>query len=557
MKLKFTLAQIALVLSVFLASETFAQSTFENVHALFQTKCTTGCHSGGSPSGNLNLSGTTADVYSRLVNVNPTNPTATSNGYKRIEPGHPSRSFLLRKINNGLIQNFDLETSEGNHMPDGQPALANHEVELIRQWIIWGAQDTGVVVDEQLVYDYYNGPGIPIVDAPLTPEEEGTEGYQVQYGPFFLAPGVEIEYFQKYYHHLAEDKELKRIKTQMTNTSHHFVLYDMEESAAPSFNIEPVPGGDLIIQAYVYQYSKMLNAWQFSRELVLPEGTAFFHDIGSVTLFNLHIANPNQDSILAATAYVNFYTEPFGSGAVEMHSAILGFGNENPYLLKVPPTNGQPYVEEMIQIVPDTTFYYWTMQAHTHKLGADYDIYLRNPNGTRGEQIYEGFYDVGYEFNQGYFSYSHPPIRKWDEFYPINMDNGLIFEAQWLNPSPDTVGFGFTTEDEMFACYYQYVSEVPTSVEEKDKPVSNMDIYPNPSRDNINLSYTLKNTAHAVVELFNITGSKVKTIINSVQSAGKHLLKIKSADEELAPGTYMVSITVDGEVTTKKVISLN
>ena len=109
----------------------------------------------------------------------------------------------------------------------------------------------------------------------------------------------------------------------------------------------------------------------------------------------------------------------------------------------------------------------------------------------------------------------------------------------------------------MFVGYYQYTTQLPASIQDKDANVSNIDVYPNPSKENINLSYTLKNTAHAVVELFNMTGSKVKTIVNSVQAAGKHLLKIKSSDDELAPGTYMVSVTVDGEVTTKKVVSVN
>lgn len=92
----------------------------------------------------------------------------------------------------------------------------------------------------------------------------------------------------------------------------------------------------------------------------------------------------------------------------------------------------------------------------------------------------------------------------------------------------------------MFACYYQYVSELPLAVEEKDKTLSSVSVYPNLSRDNISLNYTMKNTAHAVIELFSLTGSKVKTLVNSIQSAGKHWLKIKSADEELAPGTWLV-----------------
>lgn len=556
MKLKSTLAFIAVFFSAFIVSETFAQSTFESVHALFQTKCTPGCHSGGSPSGNLNLSGTTAEVYNRLINVNPTNPVALGKGYKRVDPAYPYRSLLMKKVNHGLDPNNDLVTGEGNSMPNNQNSLTSEEIELIRQWIIWGAPDTGQVVDVQLIYDYYNGPGMPEIQAPLTPEEEGREGYQVRYGPFFVAQGQEIEYFQKYQTLLAEDKEILSISAKVSHESHHFALYDMDETAAPNFSVAPVYGGNLLIQAYVHQYSYLLSAWPFSRTMDLPSGTAFFQDIGTVLVNNIHIPNPNLDSILSANVYINYYTQTMGSGAIEMQSRLIGFGDANPYILHIPPT-GQPFTLQMEQVIPDTTFYFWTLMAHNHQLGTDYDMFLRNSDGTKGEQIYEGFYDAEYNFNQGYYSYSHAPIRKFDPFLEVNMGNGLIYESTWINPGPDTVNFGFTTQDEMFAAYYQYTVEMPTSVEEKDKPVSNVDVYPNPSRDNINLRYTLKNTAHAVVELFNLTGSKVKTIVNTVQSAGKHLLKIKSEDEELAPGTYLVSVTVDGEVTTKKIVSIN
>jgi hypothetical protein len=334
-------------------------------------------------------------------------------------------------------------------------------------------------------------------------------------------------------------------------------MREIEAGPAQNLGHAPVDANDLTTQAFVFQYAKYMGVWQFSGSIDLPEGTAIFHDPNEVFLLNLHIPNYNQDSILAATAYINFYLQDAGSGAVEMKTSLATYGGPNPFILNIPPTAGQPYTLEHHFTVPNETFYFWTIQSHTHKLGTDYDMYIRNSDGSRGEQIYEGFYNVDYSFNQGYFDYAHPAIRTFDDFLEVDMNNGLLMEATWVNNGTDTVPFGFTTEEEMFITYYQYTTELPASVKDGNSPLSTMDIYPNPSRDNISLSYTLKNTAHAVVELFNLTGSKVKTIVNSVQSAGKHLLKIKSEDEELAPGTYMVSVTVDGEVTTKKVVSLN
>lgn len=533
-----------------------AQSTFEQIHAIFQTKCTVGCHNSTSNTGNLNLSGTTADVYNRLVNVNPTNPTAAAAGQKRVAPGYPYRSFLMKKVNHGLDVHNDLTTGEGNPMPDGQNALSLAERELIRQWIIWGAPQTGNTYNEHLIDDYYNGLAVPDIEAPLTPEQEGREGYQVRFGPIFLQPGGEFELVQVYETLIPEAKEIIEMKSFMSPYSHHWVMRKIEAGPAQNLGSAPVDANDLTTQAFVFQYAKYMGVWQFSGSIDLPEGTAIFQEPNEVLLLNLHIPNYNQDSILAATAYINFYTQPAGSGAVEMKTSLATYGFPNPFILKVPPT-GQPYTLQNHFTDPGKTFYFWTIQAHTHKFGIDYDMFMRNEDGSKGEQIYEGFYNVDYSFNQGYYDYAHPAIRTFDDFLEVDMNKGLLFEATWLNNTPDTIPFGFTTEEEMFITYYQYTEQLPSSVKDGKKNISSIDVFPNPSRDNINLSYTLKKAGHAVVELFNLTGSKIKTVVNAVQAAGKHILKIKSEDEQLAPGTYFVSVTVDGETNTKKIVSVN
>lgn len=43
----------------------------------------------------------------------------------------------------------------GNAMPDGQPALDDEEIELVRQWILYGAGDTNHYFNPQLLTDYY------------------------------------------------------------------------------------------------------------------------------------------------------------------------------------------------------------------------------------------------------------------------------------------------------------------------------------------------------------------------------------------------------------------
>ena len=144
--MKKTTIKLLFIAFVLQASFASAQSTYADIYTIFQANCVT-CHDASSPAGNLNLIAPSATVYTSIVNANPTNPAALARGDKRIKPGDPHRSFLLRKCQNGLDPDNGLLTGEGNAMPESpNPPLTNKEIELIRQWIYAGAPQTGLVV---------------------------------------------------------------------------------------------------------------------------------------------------------------------------------------------------------------------------------------------------------------------------------------------------------------------------------------------------------------------------------------------------------------------------
>ena len=121
-----------------------AQSTLQSVSNIFQANCTTGCHSGGNPSANLDLSGNPASLVSALVGVDPVNPAAQAKGYKLVDAGYPHNSFLLYKCATPAWDDqFGMDVAEGGVMPSGQASLEKEEIELVRQWIIYGLEVYG------------------------------------------------------------------------------------------------------------------------------------------------------------------------------------------------------------------------------------------------------------------------------------------------------------------------------------------------------------------------------------------------------------------------------
>lgn len=99
-----------------------------NVQDIFTNHCAiSGCHSGSSPKAGQNLSESFA--YNEIVNVNSSEQPAL----KRIHPGQPDNSYLVRKIE-GTIG------IDGDRMPqDGPPYLTTAQIDTIRLWISNGA----------------------------------------------------------------------------------------------------------------------------------------------------------------------------------------------------------------------------------------------------------------------------------------------------------------------------------------------------------------------------------------------------------------------------------
>ncbi|MDJ0699215.1 MAG: CHRD domain-containing protein [Woeseiaceae bacterium] len=94
---------------------------------IFTPSCATaGCHSGSSPPDGLLL--TAGEAWSNIVNVD-----AVQVNLKRVKPGDPDNSYLVRKVEgNGIV---------ANRMPLGAPPLSQEQIDLIRQWVLNGAED--------------------------------------------------------------------------------------------------------------------------------------------------------------------------------------------------------------------------------------------------------------------------------------------------------------------------------------------------------------------------------------------------------------------------------
>lgn len=540
---KFSFSVLVLLLST--TFSIFAQSTFGTIHSIMQANCaSSGCHDGSNSV--FSVTGSVSDVYAALHNTVPVNAAAAAKGNKLVDPGHPYNSFLLRKIgSNGFDAYIQVEDAEKS----GHPAVAlqNYEIELIRQWIMDGAEETGTIpVSYQLLQDYYTQGGLDFIPVPAAPQ--ASEGFQVRMGPIFLAPQEEFEYMKKEKLHNSELIKVRQANGYMAWESHHMLLFKETGANSSSSGLRRVP-----FEATPFDGNSVLTAaWQDDGDFVLPEGTALYWQPNTTLDFDYHIKNYSQSEILPADFYLNImYSEE--ENPIEMHAelvnnlALVLFQGENTRTATHIPGGGNQ--ERHLYLIT----------SHTHKYGTDYDIFMRNPDGSKGEQIYEGFYNSSYEFNQGFYDWEHPATRYFQELKTFKENEGLIYEVKW-NVGEPLVTFGLTTDGEMMLFTYMYTKEKlsqPTGIRDEQIATEPLTVYPNPFSNATELKYNLSQAARVQVEIFDVVGKRIATLLNTEMSAGSHSLTVTEDMLENKAGVYVVTLTVDGsKMSTAKITKL-
>ena len=500
---------IQVILLAFVVSiETKAQSTYQQVYNIFQAKCS-GCHNTSTNAGQLKLDASPSVVYTSIVGHNPVNPAALSRGDKRITPGYPHRSFLMRKVNIGLDADNDIvQPQEGAVMPNSpNPPLSDYEKELIRQWILHGAPQTGTIVDTALINTYYTVGGINSVPNALAPPT-GSNGFQVHLGKIFVPPNSETEVFIKNDPRLADTTEVYQIDIAQSAQSHHFVIYKYYNGQAVNF-----PDGLRDTSQTSHGSADILAAFApQTTSHVLPPTTAYQLQKTAVFDLNYHIVNSDPTKVLAAEVYFNMYTQPKGTAQKFMYSRFF------PDLGIVLPPGDTTVVTQTATDSSETNMWeIWIMYTHTHKYGIDYDVYKRNPNGTMGTQVYEGFMDWTYTFNQGYYATGVQATEEHftNPFLEINPYEGLIHQAKWYVSGPDTMFFGLTSQQEMMVMGFQYTYGPPISsvgIQKFDNTNSDVKFYPNPFSENTTISIDNKALATNTefhLQIFDMLGNTV------------------------------------------------
>jgi len=531
---------IATIACLFFSIE-LAASTFDKVVTIFNNSCAfSACHDAENPIAGLDLSGDKNAIYEQLINQPAKNEVATAKNHPLVKPGDPARSFLYRKVNYDLHNDSKLTEGELQAMPTGGSIL-KQEIELIRQWILFGAKkDDKEYVDTNILEEYYTVGGLEPIAAPEPPAPG--EGYQLQLGPIFLAPGEEVEYIYRYELQNEEDIEINRVDVAMNQQSHHFLFFKFDEGSENDQADGLVPI-DFFTNQAITNNTKMIGGWAYSRDFPLPEGTAMKWKENEVLKFNYHILNYSSSEILPAKLYVNIYTQPVGTAQMEMHSEFhLSLEDDRSVGFEFPPgeSTHKWITRNFYEASSNQPVHIWLLGSHTHKYGVDFDMYLYKDD-TVGDQIYEGFHNFDHSVTQDFYAYSEPPFRIFDEYLTLEENDALYIEGKYNNTSNERVTFGLTTQDEMFGIFVNYlvgdISQLPVSVDHQTINVeSKWSVFPNPATAYIQINLPeIRDEFH--IDIYDSAGNLMQnSVVNNDLDLRSHYLKLSGLLENYLLG---------------------
>lgn len=495
----------------------FSQGTFDDVYVLLQNNCATaGCHSNAVQAGSLDLEGSGASlavrqavVYNNLVGEAPNNSVSAAKNHQLVYPGQPYESFLFRKINNGLAPEVSLDAGEGAEMPSQSLPLENEEIELIRQWILYGAPQTGTVADTALISDYYNNNGFNSLQQIPVPPAPG-EGFQIHMGPFLLPPSQqgqlqdEVEFFQKYETNLPNDVEVTKIQTFMGNYSHHFILWKFNDG-------EDNQKGPGLRTDNAHNYTEIVNAVQYAETLELPNGTAFFWKKNTVLDLNSHYINYSTSKSTACEVYVNIYTQPSGTANQEMESEII----PNPFIYIPNDNQEKTFTQQVNEPGIPIPIWIWGLTSHTHQYGTDFNIYLSDAQGNPGMQVFDAGCPGGVPgCPTESYDYQHPPTRYFEPFLQGMLNEGLVSEAKYVNDGPASVSWGETSNDEMMVTLFFYVLDTTgvdfTTGIRQPLLSESLKAFPNPGTDHITIDLADWTEGFVEAQLFDLSGRAMR-----------------------------------------------
>ena len=174
---------------------------------------------------------------------------------------------------------------------------------------------------------------------------------------------------------------------------------------------------------------------------------------------------------------------------------------------------------------------------------------------------YTHMYDDSTSFFESYYDlYSYLDLNRDVSIVNYNSDGSSSGSSHYVyNEGLKLVLSNSNSEDSdgySISRHAEYVWETVVSNADLVQAIPGfaLSVYPNPFRATSKICYSLKEPGPVKLELFNLRGQKVKTLISASKAAGKHEMDMDISDLNLASGVYILRASSNDSSTGRKLM---
>ncbi|MFQ6009174.1 MAG: FlgD immunoglobulin-like domain containing protein, partial [Candidatus Zixiibacteriota bacterium] len=157
-------------------------------------------------------------------------------------------------------------------------------------------------------------------------------------------------------------------------------------------------------------------------------------------------------------------------------------------------------------------------------------------------------------------------IAAWDGLSWSSLGSGMNDEVYTLTVHDNKLiaGGDFNVAGSKVSAYLAAWTKHATSIEDKTETglpaaFKLSQNYPNPFNPETRIEFTLPRASHVTIEIYNILGRKVKTLVNQRLSAGNKAVTWDGTDDDgslVSSGVYLYRIKAGDFVEAKKMVLL-
>ncbi len=154
----------------------------------------------------------------------------------------------------------------------------------------------------------------------------------------------------------------------------------------------------------------------------------------------------------------------------------------------------------------------------------------------------------------GVYSFGHVPPGTYSIYVDIP---GLGLVSQYSRTITSSDNWGNLDYVVDSTHIYKDSLAIVTGIQPVSGNENNLTVAPNPFRDLLNISYTLTDASPVTLEIYNVLGQQVTSLVNQNQEAGSYRFHLDTRAYNLSSGIYLLKLTVDGKPVSRRLLSLH